>query len=192
MGFPFWDDYFMQPCVLEAESKIYYLNMMAYFIEPFIYLMTGTNFVISSFKRTNHYSFAASGGNPNSFSSPISLSNFPISGPKISAQVSIKGARQQYSISLVAESAFEKLFLDDLFMHWVIFHYHPNMALPPTHITLWIMRVILLQDAEGLKETGMFYGVEPVCLEGVAHDMMLDSSWEKGAEAILSWLKNLN
>lgn len=54
------------------------------------------------------------------------------------------------------------------------------------------MRVILLQDAEGLKETGMFYGVEPVCLEGVAHDMMLDSSWEKGAEAILSWLKNLN
>ncbi|MCI31981.1 ATP-dependent DNA helicase Q4, partial [Trifolium medium] len=35
-------------------------------------------------------------------------------------------------------------------------------------------------DAEGLKETAEFYGVSPVCVEGVAHDMMLDTSWDKG------------
>lgn len=47
-------------------------------------------------------------------------------------------------------------------------------------------------DAEGLKETAQFYGVSPVCVEGLAHDMMLDTSWEKGAEVILSWLKGLH
>ncbi|KAH6800026.1 alpha/beta-Hydrolases superfamily protein [Perilla frutescens var. hirtella] len=41
-------------------------------------------------------------------------------------------------------------------------------------------------DAKGLNETGRFYGVGLVCVEGVAHDMMLDCSWEKGAETILS------
>ncbi|GAV89542.1 Abhydrolase_6 domain-containing protein [Cephalotus follicularis] len=46
-------------------------------------------------------------------------------------------------------------------------------------------------DAEGLNETGRFFGVNPVCIEGVAHDMMLDCSWEKGAEVILSWLNSL-
>ncbi|KAL7090314.1 hypothetical protein ACP275_12G033000 [Erythranthe tilingii] len=47
-------------------------------------------------------------------------------------------------------------------------------------------------DAEGLNETGTFYGVSPVCIEGVAHDIMLDCSWEKGAQVILSWLSCLN
>ncbi|CAH2042472.1 unnamed protein product [Thlaspi arvense] len=47
-------------------------------------------------------------------------------------------------------------------------------------------------DAEGLRETGRFYGVSPVCIEGVAHDLMLDCSWEKGASAILSWLSGLS
>lgn len=49
-----------------------------------------------------------------------------------------------------------------------------------------------MQDSEGLRETGRFYGVSPVCIEGVAHDMMLDCSWDKGAEVILSWLNGLN
>ena len=44
---------------------------------------------------------------------------------------------------------------------------------------------------EGLKETGNFYGISPVCIEGVAHDMMLDCSWESGAKVILSWLNGL-
>ncbi|KAK6927943.1 Alpha/beta hydrolase fold-1 [Dillenia turbinata] len=47
-------------------------------------------------------------------------------------------------------------------------------------------------DTEGLSETGRFYAVPPVCVEGIAHDMMLDYSWEKGAKVILSWLKNLS
>nr|XP_043606767.1 uncharacterized protein LOC122578795 [Erigeron canadensis] len=46
-------------------------------------------------------------------------------------------------------------------------------------------------DTKGLEETASFYGVQPVCVEGVAHDMMLDCSWEKGAEVILSWIKGL-
>ncbi|KAH8511244.1 hypothetical protein H0E87_008699 [Populus deltoides] len=49
-------------------------------------------------------------------------------------------------------------------------------------------RFTLKMDTEGLNETGRFYGVSPICVEGVAHDMMLDCSWEKGARAILSWL----
>ncbi|CAI9110676.1 OLC1v1010742C1 [Oldenlandia corymbosa var. corymbosa] len=47
-------------------------------------------------------------------------------------------------------------------------------------------------DLEGLQETGRFYGVSPVCIEGVAHDMMLDCSWEKGARVLLSWLSSLD
>ncbi|EPS71260.1 hypothetical protein M569_03495, partial [Genlisea aurea] len=43
-------------------------------------------------------------------------------------------------------------------------------------------------DAKGIEETGRFCGVPAVRIEGVAHDMMLDSAWEKGAQAILSWL----
>lgn len=47
-------------------------------------------------------------------------------------------------------------------------------------------------DMEGLQETGRFYGVSPICLEGVAHDMMLDCSWEKGAEVLLLWLSGFD
>ncbi|XP_023634085.1 uncharacterized protein LOC17880669 [Capsella rubella] len=47
-------------------------------------------------------------------------------------------------------------------------------------------------DDEGLMETGRFYNVEPVCIEDVAHDLMLDCSWEKGAEVLLSWLCELS
>ncbi|KAF6165700.1 hypothetical protein GIB67_012597 [Kingdonia uniflora] len=46
-------------------------------------------------------------------------------------------------------------------------------------------------DAKGLEETARFYGVPPICVQGVAHDMMLDCSWEKGAQIILSWLNRL-
>lgn len=49
----------------------------------------------------------------------------------------------------------------------------------------------IYQDTEGLKETADFYGVSPVCIERVAHDMMLDCEWEKGAKVIGSWLNNL-
>ncbi|XP_020251828.1 uncharacterized protein LOC109829129 isoform X2 [Asparagus officinalis] len=45
-------------------------------------------------------------------------------------------------------------------------------------------------DKEGLHETAKFFDVQEVSIQGVAHDIMLDSSWEKGAETILSWLKS--
>ncbi|XP_024311592.1 uncharacterized protein LOC100821885 isoform X3 [Brachypodium distachyon] len=41
-------------------------------------------------------------------------------------------------------------------------------------------------DAEGLSETAKFYNVQPVCVEGLAHDIMLDCSWQKGAEFFFS------
>lgn len=47
-------------------------------------------------------------------------------------------------------------------------------------------------DMEGLNETGRFYGVPTVCIEGVGHDIMIDCSWRNGAESILSWLNDLN
>ncbi|XP_057753227.1 uncharacterized protein LOC130972906 [Arachis stenosperma] len=47
-------------------------------------------------------------------------------------------------------------------------------------------------DAEGLNETAKFYSVPPVCVDAVAHDMMLDVSWEKGAKVILSWINGLD
>ncbi|KAG6470651.1 hypothetical protein ZIOFF_071728 [Zingiber officinale] len=47
-------------------------------------------------------------------------------------------------------------------------------------------------DAKGLQETSRFYNVQPVCVSGVAHDMMLDSLWEKGAQILLVWLRDFD
>ncbi|KAI5432395.1 uncharacterized protein LOC127128727 [Lathyrus oleraceus] len=73
-----------------------------------------------------------------------------------------------------------------------------NASLPVPSVPNSSLKVLVLGanddfivDAEGLKETAEFYGVSAVCVEAVAHDMMLDTSWEKGAEVILSWLKGL-
>ncbi|KAM0055225.1 putative chloride peroxidase [Helianthus debilis subsp. tardiflorus] len=74
-----------------------------------------------------------------------------------------------------------------------------NASLPVASVPNPSTRVLVMGaaddfivDAKGLEETGSFYGVQPVCVEGVAHDMMLDSSWEKGAQVILSWIQNLD
>ncbi|KAF3962037.1 hypothetical protein CMV_013402 [Castanea mollissima] len=74
-----------------------------------------------------------------------------------------------------------------------------NASLPVTSIPKGSVELLVLGanddfivDAEGLRETGRFYGVSPVNVERVAHDMMLDCSWEKGAKVILSWLTALN
>ncbi|GAY43899.1 hypothetical protein WN943_005283 [Citrus x changshan-huyou] len=73
-----------------------------------------------------------------------------------------------------------------------------NASLPVPSVPKSSIKVLVLGakddfivDAQGLSETGSFYGVSPVCVEGVAHDMMLDCSWEKGASVILSWLDGL-
>lgn len=74
-----------------------------------------------------------------------------------------------------------------------------NSSLPVPSVLKSSIEVLVLGanddfivDTEGLNETGRFYGVSPFCVEGVAHDMMLDCSWEKGARAILSWLNCLS
>ncbi|XP_010264201.1 PREDICTED: uncharacterized protein LOC104602274 isoform X1 [Nelumbo nucifera] len=74
-----------------------------------------------------------------------------------------------------------------------------NASLPVPSIPRSTLQVLVLGasddfivDDEGLNETARFYGVPPVCVKGVAHDMMLDCSWGKGADMILSWLNSLN
>ncbi|XP_021862707.1 uncharacterized protein [Spinacia oleracea] len=74
-----------------------------------------------------------------------------------------------------------------------------NASLPVPSVPESSVRVLVvgakddfIVDAKGLDETGKFYGVSPVCVEGVAHDMMLDCSWDKGADVILSWLRSLS
>ncbi|KAK8588634.1 hypothetical protein V6N13_087541 [Hibiscus sabdariffa] len=74
-----------------------------------------------------------------------------------------------------------------------------NASLPVPKMTDYSTEILVLGakddfivDAEGLDETGRFYGVPPICIEGVAHDMMLDCSWKEGANVILSWLNGLS
>ncbi|XP_038896062.1 phospholipase YtpA [Benincasa hispida] len=69
----------------------------------------------------------------------------------------------------------------------------PVPSLPKSCIEVLVLGASddFIVDAEGLNETGRFYGVTPICVQGVAHDMMLDCSWQKGAEAILTWLNCL-
>ncbi|KAA8530578.1 hypothetical protein F0562_005287 [Nyssa sinensis] len=68
----------------------------------------------------------------------------------------------------------------------------PSVPCPSVDVLVLGANDDFIVDAEGLNETGRFYGVSPVCVEGAAHDMMLDCSWEKGAKEILSWLSGLN
>ncbi|KAK1298500.1 hypothetical protein QJS10_CPB14g00360 [Acorus calamus] len=70
----------------------------------------------------------------------------------------------------------------------------PVASIPRDSIEILVMGASddFIVDAAGLRETAEFYGVQPVCVDGVAHDMMLDCSWEKGALVILQWLKALN
>ncbi|KAG5096246.1 hypothetical protein JHK84_051834 [Glycine max] len=64
----------------------------------------------------------------------------------------------------------------------------PSVPNCPFEILVLGAKDDFIVDAEGLKETAKFYGVPPVCVDAIAHDMMLDVSWEKGAEVIFSWL----
>lgn len=66
------------------------------------------------------------------------------------------------------------------------------VPLPPEHAPpVLVMGASddFIVDVQGLNETAEFYNVSPVIVEGVAHDIMLDISWEKGSGAILSWLE---
>jgi pimeloyl-ACP methyl ester carboxylesterase len=43
-------------------------------------------------------------------------------------------------------------------------------------------------DVEGVKETAAVWGVPPVLLPRLAHDLMLDTEWRSAAEALAGWL----
>ncbi|KAK6255722.1 hypothetical protein SCA6_017027 [Theobroma cacao] len=68
----------------------------------------------------------------------------------------------------------------------------PKMTKSSTEVFVLGAKDDFIVDAEGLRETGRFYDVSPICIEGVAHDIMLDCSWEKGANVILLWLNGLS
>ncbi|KAJ1270590.1 hypothetical protein BS78_06G064000 [Paspalum vaginatum] len=69
----------------------------------------------------------------------------------------------------------------------------PVPSVPESTTEIFVMGASndFIVDSEGLSETSRFYRMQPVCVEGVAHDVMLDCSWEKGAEIILAWLEKL-
>ncbi|XP_039123724.1 uncharacterized protein LOC120260344 isoform X3 [Dioscorea cayenensis subsp. rotundata] len=57
----------------------------------------------------------------------------------------------------------------------------PVPSIPKNSVKLLIIGASddFIVDLEGLQETAKFYDVQPVCLEGVAHDVMLDLNWQK-------------
>lgn len=100
--------------------------------------------------------------------------SLPVPKPKEnSTKVLVLGAKDDFIVVRATKHP--------LFATWTRMFYNFGICIKPR----WVMD---LQDDEGLKETGKFYDVEPVCIEGVAHDMMLDCSWEKSAEVLLDWL----
>ncbi|XP_019080936.1 uncharacterized protein LOC100242848 isoform X2 [Vitis vinifera] len=126
------------------------------------------------------------------------LSN-PIAAFKVTRSLAAKGF--QTSLPLCKETFFSATMEDHLVQRYqelmkessrmTLFDLRKlNASLPVPSVPKSSIEVLV--DSEGLRETGKFYGVSPVCIEGVAHDMMLDCSWEKGAEVILSWLNGLN
>ena len=46
----------------------------------------------------------------------------------------------------------------------------------------------IVVDVEGVRETAAVWGVQPLLLPGLAHDVMLDTEWESAAEALGGWL----
>ncbi|GFH06517.1 AB hydrolase-1 domain-containing protein, partial [Haematococcus lacustris] len=46
-------------------------------------------------------------------------------------------------------------------------------------------------DVEAIQELAASYGVEPIILPNMAHDVMLDTRWEQVAERLAAWLDTL-
>lgn len=42
---------------------------------------------------------------------------------------------------------------------------------------------------EGVRESAAAYGTTAVILQGLAHDVMLDTRWEEAAKALEQWLQ---
>ncbi|KAM1275700.1 hypothetical protein ACFX13_026088 [Malus domestica] len=131
----------------------------------------------------------------------------PIAAFKVTRSLAAKGF--QTSLSLCKETFFSATMEDHLVLRYQelmkessrmpLFDLRKlNASLPVPSVPKSAIELLVLGanddfivDAEGLNETGRFYGVSPICVKGVAHDMMLDCLREKGAKAILSWLEDL-
>ncbi|GKU97581.1 hypothetical protein SLEP1_g10713 [Rubroshorea leprosula] len=130
----------------------------------------------------------------------------PIAAFKVTRSLAAKAF--QTSLSLCRETFFSPIMEDSLVLRYQklmkessrlpLFDLRKLNASLPVPRTEPCLEILVLGanddfivDAEGLSETGRFYSVSPICIEGVAHDMMLDCSWEKGAKVILSWLNGL-
>lgn len=131
----------------------------------------------------------------------------PIAAFKVTRSLAAKGF--QTSLPLCKETFFSEHMEDHLVLRYQelmkessrmpLFDLRKlNASLPVPSVPKSSIEVLVIGasddfivDAAGLSETGSFYGVSPLCIEGVAHDMMLDCSWEKGAKEILSWLNGL-
>lgn len=46
-----------------------------------------------------------------------------------------------------------------------------------------------LLSLKAIMETGKYFKVEPIILEGVAHDCMLDTRWPQVAAKLDTWLQ---
>ncbi|EOY04180.1 Alpha/beta-Hydrolases superfamily protein [Theobroma cacao] len=132
----------------------------------------------------------------------------PIAAFKVTRSLAAKAF--QTSVSLCRETFFSSKMEDNLVLRYQelmkessrmpLFDLRKlNASLPVPKMTKSSTEVLVLGakddfivDPEGLRETGRFYDVSPICIEGVAHDIMLDCSWEKGANVILSWLNGLS
>ncbi|XVE72071.1 hypothetical protein DITRI_Ditri11bG0009300 [Diplodiscus trichospermus] len=132
----------------------------------------------------------------------------PVAAFKVTRSLAAKAF--QTSLSLCRETFFSATMEDNLVLRYQelmkessrmpLFDLRKlNASLPVPKMTNCSTEILVLGakddfivDAEGLNETGRFYDMSPICIEGVAHDMMLDCSWEKGANFILSWLNGLS
>ncbi|CAM6114499.1 unnamed protein product [Calypogeia fissa] len=64
----------------------------------------------------------------------------------------------------------------------------PKLQSPALPVCVLAAENDFIVDLEGSQETAEWYGTEPVVITGSGHDIMLDSAWEKAAEALQSWL----
>ncbi|XP_022759252.1 uncharacterized protein LOC111305748 isoform X1 [Durio zibethinus] len=132
----------------------------------------------------------------------------PVAAFKVTRSLAAKAF--QTSLSLCRETFFSAIMEDNLVLRYQelmkessrmpLFDLRKlNASLPVPKMTNCSTEILVLGakddfivDAKGLREIGSFYDVSPICIEGVAHDMMLDCSWDKGANVIQSWLNGLS
>jgi pimeloyl-ACP methyl ester carboxylesterase len=68
-----------------------------------------------------------------------------------------------------------------------------SLPVPPPAVSLPCLvlggELDAVVDAEANRETAAQMGTQAVMVEGVGHDVMLDSGWQRAAEVVLMWLE---